>query len=130
MGEGPRRRLRLVSIMLAGFVLVLLAQLVQVQIINHGFYSAWALEQYEQQVIIVEPPRGMVRDRNGYLLAGNSVMYSIEADTRYVKDVEELAAELDGYDPGVLSADARHSAPPSRRPQPAPLWSEAGAQRR
>jgi len=94
MGEGPRRRLRLVSIMLAGFVLVLVAQLVQVQIINHGFYSAWALEQYKQQVIIVEPPRGVIRDRNGYLLAGNSVMYSIEADTRYVKDVEELAAEL------------------------------------
>jgi cell division protein FtsI/penicillin-binding protein 2 len=94
MGEGPRRRLRLVSIMLAGFVLVLVAQLVQVQIINHGFYSAWALEQYKQQIVIVQPPRGMIRDRNGYLLAGNSVMYSVEADTRYVKDVEELAAEL------------------------------------
>jgi cell division protein FtsI/penicillin-binding protein 2 len=80
--------------MLAGFVLVLVAQLVQVQIINHGFYSAWALEQYKQQIVIVQPPRGMIRDRNGYLLAGNSVMYSVEADTRYVKDVEELAAEL------------------------------------
>jgi cell division protein FtsI/penicillin-binding protein 2 len=94
MAEGPRRRLRLVGIVLIGLVLVLVAQLVQVQIINHGFYAAWAQEQQRQFVIIVEPPRGVIRDVNGHLLAGNSVMYSIEADTRYVWDVEATATEL------------------------------------
>jgi cell division protein FtsI/penicillin-binding protein 2 len=94
MAEGPRRRLRLVGIVLIGLVLVLVAQLVQVQIINHGFYAAWAQEQQRQFVIIVEPPRGVIRDANGHLLAGNSVMYSVEADTRYVWDVETTATEL------------------------------------
>jgi cell division protein FtsI/penicillin-binding protein 2 len=94
MAEGPRRRLRLVGIVLVGLMLVLVAQLVQVQIINHGFYAAWAQEQQRQMVITVEPPRGVIRDANGHLLAGNSVMYSVEADTRYVWDVEETATEL------------------------------------
>ena len=94
MAEGPRRRLRLLGIVLVGLVFVLVAQLVQVQIINHGFYAAWAQEQQRQFVIIVEPPRGVIRDANGHLLAGNSVMYSIEADTRYVRDVEATATEL------------------------------------
>jgi cell division protein FtsI/penicillin-binding protein 2 len=94
MAEGPRRRLRLVSVLLIGFLLVIVAQLVQVQIINHGFYADWAREQYKRPVVIVEPPRGVIRDRNGSLLAGNSVIYSIAADTRYVDDVEETAIKL------------------------------------
>jgi cell division protein FtsI/penicillin-binding protein 2 len=94
MAEGPRRRLRLVSMVLVGLLLVIVAQLMQVQIINHGFYAGWAEEQYKRPVVIVEPPRGVIRDRNGYLLAGNSVMYSVAADTRYVDDVRETAAKL------------------------------------
>jgi cell division protein FtsI/penicillin-binding protein 2 len=94
MAEGPRRRLRLVSMILISLLLVIVAQLVQVQIINHGFYAAWAEEQYKRPIVIVEPPRGVIRDRNGYLLAGNSVMYSIEADPRYVDDAKATAAEL------------------------------------
>ena len=79
MAEGPRRRLRLVSMILIGLLLVIVAQLMQVQIINHGFYADWAREQYKRPIVIVDPPRGVIRDRNGYLLAGNSVMYSIAA---------------------------------------------------
>jgi cell division protein FtsI/penicillin-binding protein 2 len=94
MAEGPRRRLSLVSMLLIGLLVVIVAQLAQVQIVNHGFYAAWAKEQYDRPVVIVEPPRGVIRDRNGYLLAGNSVTYSIEADARYVDDVKATAAEL------------------------------------
>jgi cell division protein FtsI/penicillin-binding protein 2 len=94
VAEGPRRRLRLVSMMLIGLLLVIVAQLMQVQIINHGFYAGWAEEQYKRPIVIVEPPRGVIRDQNGYLLAGNSVMYSIEADPRYVDDAKATAAEL------------------------------------
>jgi cell division protein FtsI/penicillin-binding protein 2 len=80
--------------LLVGLLLVIVAQLMQVQIVSHSFYAAWALEQYKRPVVIVEPPRGVIRDRNGYLLAGNSVMYSIEADTCSVDDVQATAAEL------------------------------------
>jgi cell division protein FtsI/penicillin-binding protein 2 len=94
MAEGPRRRLRLVSMLLIALLLVIVAQLVQVQVISHGFYLDWAREQYKRPVVVVEPPRGVIRDRNGHLLAGNSVMYSIEADPRYVDDPQATAAEL------------------------------------
>jgi cell division protein FtsI/penicillin-binding protein 2 len=94
MAEGPRRRLRLVSMLLIGLLLVIVAQLVHVQVISHGFYADWAEEQYRRPIVVVEPPRGVIRDRDGYLLAGNSVMYSIEADMRFVEDVEATAAEL------------------------------------
>ena len=42
MADGPRRRLRLVITLLIGLVLVVLAQLVQLQIVDHDFYGDWA----------------------------------------------------------------------------------------
>jgi len=94
MADGPRRRLRLMSTLLAGLVLVIVAQLAQVQIVDHRFYKEWAREQRERTVAMARPPRGVIRDRNGYVLAGNAVMYSIEADTAYVVDPEGVAAAL------------------------------------
>ncbi len=94
MSEGPRRRLRLVITLLIGLVLVILAQLVQVQIVDHDFYEKWAEDQRVRPIVVSDAPRGKIRDRNGYLLAGNIVRYSIEADTAYVVDVDETAAAL------------------------------------
>ncbi len=94
MAEGPRRRLRLVSTLLIGLVLVIVAQLVQVQIVDHRFYEEWAKDQRVRPIAVAEPPRGVIRGRNGHLLAGNAVMYSIEADTTYVVDTEAAAAAL------------------------------------
>jgi cell division protein FtsI/penicillin-binding protein 2 len=94
MAEGPRRRLRLVSTLLIGLVIVIVAQLAQVQLVDHRFYKAWAEEQRERPVAIDESPRGVIRDRNGHVLAGNAVMCSVEADTAYVVDIEAAAADL------------------------------------
>jgi cell division protein FtsI/penicillin-binding protein 2 len=94
MAEGPRRRLRLVSTLLIGLVVVIVAQLVQVQIVDHRFYEEWAEDQLVRTIVMAEPPRGAIRDRNGHLLAGNAVMYSIEADTVYVVDTQAAAVEL------------------------------------
>lgn len=94
MAEGPRRRLQLVSTLLIGLVLMLVAQLAQVQVIDHRFYEEWGKEQRERLIVMADSPRGVIRDRNGHLLAGNVVLYSIEADTTYVVDVEGAAATL------------------------------------
>lgn len=94
MAEGPRRRLQLVSALLIGCVLVVVAQLFKVQILDHRFYQEWAVEQRVRAVTVAEPPRGVIRDRNGHLLAGNKVMYSIEAAPVYVVDKESVAAAL------------------------------------
>lgn len=94
MAEGPRRRLRLVSTLLIGLVLVVVAQLVKVQVVDHRFYEEWAEYQRVRPIVMAEPPRGVIRDRNGHLLAGNSVLYSVEADPAYVVDAEAAAVAL------------------------------------
>jgi len=94
MAEGPRRRLRLVSTLLIGLVLIIVAQLVQVQLVDHRFYLDWATEQRERPIAMASPPRGTIRDRNGHVLAGNAVTYSVEADTAYVVDAEAVAVAL------------------------------------
>jgi len=94
MAEGPRRRLRLMGTLMIGLVVVIVAQLVQVQVVDHQFYKDWATDLRERPVAMVDPHRGVIRDRNGHLLAGNAVMWSIEADTAYVVDVEAASAEL------------------------------------
>nr|HID13239.1 penicillin-binding protein 2 [Anaerolineae bacterium] len=94
MAEGPRRRLRLLCALLIGLVLVIVAQLVQVQIAQHRFYKEWGEEQRVRAIVMAEPPRGTIRDRNGHLLAGNAVLYSIEAAPAYVVDAEAAATAL------------------------------------
>ncbi|MFQ6100577.1 MAG: peptidoglycan D,D-transpeptidase FtsI family protein [Anaerolineae bacterium] len=94
MAEGPRRRLRLVSTLLIGLVLVIVAQLVQVQIVDHPLYAETAKGQHERSIVMSEPPRGRIRDRSGHLLAGNAVVYSIEAAPPYVKDRKAVGVEL------------------------------------
>ena len=94
MAEGPRRRLRLMGTLMIGLVVVIVAQLVQVQVVDHQFYTDWATDLRERSVAMADPHRGVIRDRNGHLLAGNAVMWSIEADTAYVVDVEAASAEL------------------------------------
>jgi cell division protein FtsI/penicillin-binding protein 2 len=94
MAEGPRRRLRLVGTLLIGCVLVIVAQLVRVQIMDHRSYEEWAKVQHERAILMSNPPRGRIRDRNGYLLAGNEVRYSIEAAPSYVMDKEAASVAL------------------------------------
>ena len=94
MTEGPRRRLLLLSILLTCCVLVIVAQLVKVQVLDHQFYKEWAEEQRVQSVMMEEPPRGVIRDRDGHLLAGNTVMYAIEAAPAYVVDKEKTSKAL------------------------------------
>jgi cell division protein FtsI/penicillin-binding protein 2 len=84
----------LVGTLLATLALVLVVQLVQVQVVNHRFYADWAREQRERPIAMADSPRGVIRDRNGHLLVGNSVRYSIEADTVYVVDAPGVALAL------------------------------------
>ncbi len=94
MAEGPRRRLQLVGTLLIGCVLVIVAQLAQVQVVDHQFYTAWAREIRERPIAVAEQPRGVIRDRNGYLLAGNAVEYAIEASPAYIVDPSAAAEAL------------------------------------
>lgn len=94
MAEGPRRRLLLLIALLIGSVFVAVVQLVKVQIVDHQFYAKWAEEQRVRAVRMDQPPRGVIRDRDGRLLAGNGVRYAVEAAPAYVTDKQGAAEKL------------------------------------
>lgn len=94
MGDGPRRRLRLVGALLVGLTIVLVVQLAQVQLVSHGDYRRQAEQLQNRSILVGEAPRGVIRDRDGHLLAGNGVIYSIEAAPTCVEDSESVAGEL------------------------------------
>jgi len=75
-------------------MLLIVAQLAQVQVVDHLFYKEWADGQLVRRIAMAEPARGAIRDRNGHLLAGNGVLYSIEANTAYVVELEATATAL------------------------------------
>jgi cell division protein FtsI/penicillin-binding protein 2 len=80
--------------LLAGCVLVIVAQLFKVQVIDHKFYAKWAEEQRVRAIEMAQPPRGAIRDRDGYLMAGNRVRYAVDAAPAYVMDKAGAATAL------------------------------------
>lgn len=94
MAEGPKRRLLLLIALLVGCLIVVVVQLFKVQVVDHQFYKNWARERQVRAVTMDKPPRGVIRDRDGRLLAGNGVRYAIEAAPAYVVDKEEAAVTL------------------------------------
>jgi stage V sporulation protein D (sporulation-specific penicillin-binding protein) len=97
MSEKPRRRLWLVSVLLAASAIVIVAQLVVVQVVRHDEYTT-KLEVLTFQPLRQAPrPRGLIRDRNGDVLVANGLNYSIEAELNAVR----------GEATGDLSADQR-----------------------
>ncbi len=104
MAEGPKRRLILLIALLTGYVLVTIVQLVKVQIVDHQFYARWAKEQQVRSVTMAQPPRGVIRDRDGHLLAGNGVRYAIEAAPVSIRHKQDVAEEL----ASVLHMPASH----------------------
>ncbi|MEA3374886.1 MAG: penicillin-binding protein 2 [Chloroflexota bacterium] len=94
MAEGPRRRLLLLITVLIGCLIVVVAQLVKVQVVDHQFYKTWALEQQVRAITMDNAPRGVITDRDGHLLAGNGVRYAVEAAPAYVVDTEAAAVGL------------------------------------
>ncbi len=94
MREGPRRRLQFLGLLLIGCALVVVVRLVQIQIVDHHYYKAWAERQRRRAVMVDEPSRGVIRDRDGHVLAGNFVRYAVEATPKRVTNKRELAAIL------------------------------------
>lgn len=104
MAEGPRRRLILLITLLGVCVFFTVVQLFKVQVVEHEFYAKWAEEQRVRAVRMDQPPRGVIRDRDGHLLAGNGVRYAVEAAPVYVMDKQRAAEAL----ASVLHMPASH----------------------
>ncbi|MEA3459618.1 MAG: penicillin-binding protein 2, partial [Chloroflexota bacterium] len=93
MHEKSLRRLTFISVMLLGFVLVLVAQLVRWQVIAH-FRLADQMGNICSNMEVIAPQRGLIKDRNGYLLAANSFQYNVIAYPNLIKNPQEVADRL------------------------------------
>ncbi len=72
---------------------LLLARLVWLQVIQHDTYHARA-EQNRIAVVPVTANRGLIKDRNGVVIARNYAGYTIEINPRQVGNVNALIDEL------------------------------------
>ncbi|MEQ1838140.1 MAG: penicillin-binding protein 2 [Candidatus Nitrotoga sp.] len=88
-------RLRLMLCL--GFVLLLffllLARFVYLQVIKHSHYETLA-ENNRISIVPIVPSRGVIRDRNGEVLARNYSGYTLEITPSKVKDMEGIINQL------------------------------------
>jgi len=85
----------------AGFVVLaafglLLARFFWLQVLQHDAYRAKA-DENRIAVVPVAPSRGLILDRNGEVLARNTLAYTLEIFPTQVKDLEGTIAELAEY---------------------------------
>jgi cell division protein FtsI (penicillin-binding protein 3) len=89
-----RGRLYVLKLAFALSFLVIAGRLVQIQLLEAAKYQAIARRQYEQRAVL-PAMRGDITDRNGNVLASNSVFSSFGADPKVVgEDAGEVAQKF------------------------------------
>ena len=91
MNKSQKQRLYLVATFMGLFALVLIARLVQFQVIEQEVTADHAISEYQ---VIDWPDRGIIYDRHGAVLAANGADYQIGATPNMVTDPQELATSL------------------------------------
>lgn len=94
MLRGPDARLRLITVLLIAALLPLTGQLVRLQVLEHDYYKGEAEKLVNRPYTLPEPPWGIVMDRHGDLLIGNTPVYDIGAEINLVTDTVMSAAVL------------------------------------
>lgn len=84
------RRLYVVAGLLFVGLAVIAGRLVKLQLVDGSAYAAQARRQYESRVAL-QAERGVLYDRNGNLLASNSVSVSFAVDPTHVENARTLA---------------------------------------
>ena len=74
-------------------IAVLVARLIQLQVVDHETYQTRS-DENRIQVQPLPPPRGLIYDRHGILLAENRPVSSLAIVSERVEDVDALVAEL------------------------------------
>src|SRR5258706_2653559 len=92
MNVNHRRLLQLFAF-LAAWAVVVVARLVQVQLVRHNYYVNKAQRQQER-TLALSPVRGAIRDRRGRVLAESVSAESIYADPQSIGDRKATAKAL------------------------------------
>lgn len=123
MQESLNRRLNFVGAILIILSLLVVYRLVSIQFgIDTAYFAETALTEYSYKITI-RPPRGEIYDRNGVLLATNSVEYEIGISPVLIYDRQGTAdalAKATGISKDDLLADMSSPNPYVLLKRPAP----------
>jgi penicillin-binding protein 2 len=86
-------RLIVAALFILGLFGLLAARFAWLQIVRHGEYMTLA-EQNRISLVPVLPPRGVIKDRNGVVLAHNFSAYTLEITPSAVNSLEDTINEL------------------------------------
>ena len=106
MPTSQKRLLQLFAV-LAAWAVIVIARLVQIQLVRHGEYVIKAARQQER-TLALQPVRGSIVDRNGHILAESIAAESIYADPQAIGDRGQTARALASVT--ALQMDAREIA--------------------
>ena len=88
-------RVSVLSVIALALMLGLVARMAQLQIWRHDVYRAKS-DENRIQVQPLAPPRGLIYDRNGNLLADNQPVFSLALIQEQIQDMDGLIAQLAG----------------------------------
>ncbi|HWS71540.1 MAG TPA: hypothetical protein VN605_05475, partial [Thermoanaerobaculia bacterium] len=98
----PNKRLIQIFAFLAAWAVVVVARLVQIQLVRHGDYTIRAQRQQER-TLSLNPLRGSILDSRGRVLAESVSAETIYADPQAIPDIRKTARALGSM--GVGDAD-------------------------
>ncbi|WP_298626918.1 penicillin-binding protein 2 [uncultured Legionella sp.] len=102
--QNQRLRLNLLVAMLIILSLILILRLAYLQISEFKRYQTLSLKN-QMSIIPIAPPRGVILDRNGVLLAENVPVYVLEIVPEHVKNMKETLARLRELLPSITDDD-------------------------
>jgi penicillin-binding protein 2 len=102
--QNQRLRLNLLVALLIVLSLILVLRLAFLQISQYKRYQTLSLKN-QMSVIPIAPPRGVILDRNGILLAENIPVYVLEIIPEHVKNIKDTISKLRILLPSITDDD-------------------------
>lgn len=102
--QNQRFRLNLLVAILIILSLILILRLAFLQISEFKRYQTLSLKN-QMSIIPIAPPRGVILDRNGVLLAENIPVYVLEIIPEHVKNIKLTLAKLQQLLPSITDDD-------------------------
>lgn len=96
------RRALLAAAVVLGLMMLLVARLTYLQVFKHAYYLDLS-QQNQVTLVPLPPPRGLILDRNGVVLARNQPTFALEVTP---SKTDDMAALLDALSQ-VVTIDAR-----------------------
>lgn len=100
-------RLSLLAALLVIFSLILVLRLAYLQFSQYKIYATLSLKN-QVSIIPIAPPRGIILDRNGVILADNMPIYALEIIPERVKNLPLTLEKLQKLLPSITNDDIKH----------------------